>query len=424
MAHQICRRLSNWFSTFNICVICVPPYAAAALADAEQEAAARVARLERDLQFNAVDLKMCGEKMDKLEKDKANIERELRVTLPELATAEKACERAAADVAKLEGAVNEIEDAVYADFSESVGVANIREYEAHNLAMLQKAAEERAKFTQQRAKLTEQLNFERSRDTEGPRGKAESDIAKHKAELERLAAAAAKTKAEAEASKGILEGWERDATAARSEAEAIDAEVKELRARQSALGQEGAKLQRLVGNKTATVDALREQRADIIVASRMERLKLPRAEDDGGGGGDDEDMLALPGPEGGGGGGSGDDDDDDEMDVDGEGGGGGRRGGGGGGGGGEGAGWREAAHKVKLDYSNLSPRLKEAPRATQRERLDEELRAATEAKTAALTKLAPNMKAIHKYEVGASRCKLNSFGQHGLKPKGVWFQLS
>jgi hypothetical protein len=57
------------------------------------------------------------------------------------------------------------------------------------------------------------------------------------------------------------------------------------------LGQEGAKLQRLSANKTAAVEALREQRADIIAAARMERLALPRV------GGDDEETLALPGPE-------------------------------------------------------------------------------------------------------------------------------
>jgi structural maintenance of chromosome 1 len=47
-----------------------------------------------------------------------------------------------------------IEDHVYAAFSRSVGVANIREYEETALALLQRAGEERARFTQQRAKLT------------------------------------------------------------------------------------------------------------------------------------------------------------------------------------------------------------------------------------------------------------------------------
>ena len=349
----------------------------AAMANEEQEAAARLARLERDLQFHAVDLKMCGEKVDKLQKDKATIDRELRSTLPALAAAEEARDKTAAEVAKVEARIHDIEDDVYAEFSKSVGVANIREYESRNLTMLQEAAEAGAKFAQQRAKLTEQLNYERSRDTEGPRARAQADITKQEAELERLTQAAAAAKAEAEAARVALEEWEREAAAARIEADSVEAEVKELRRRQTTLNAEGAKLQRALANKTAAMDTLREQRADIIVASRMERLKLPRAADDDTE--DDAHVLALPAPG---------PSDEDAMDVDG------------------GAamdtaagGWREAAFRAKLDYNNLSPRLKQAPRPSDRERLDEELRVATESKAAALAKVDPNMKAIDQYEV-------------------------
>ena len=358
-----------------------------ALAHEEAEAAARLAQLERDLRYGAADAAVCAEKAEKLRKEVAAVEREVATTLPDLAAAEKACALAAAEVAALETRIHDMEDAVYADFSASVGVANIREYEAHNLATLQRAAEERAKFTQQRATLTEHLNFERSRDTEGPRAKAEADIAKHAAELERLTRAAAVARAETEASKDVLDAWERDVAAAKSEAEAVEAEVKELRRQHGSLGQEGARLQRAVGGKTAAVEALREQRADLIAAARMERLKLPRAQDDEGGAGD-EDVLALPGPESG----SGDDDDDDNMDVDD----GGSKGGGGGAGGG--GGWRAAAFRARLDYDSLPPRLKQVPRASERTRMCDELRAAADAKAAALARLEPNMKAIHQYE--------------------------
>jgi structural maintenance of chromosome 1 len=46
----------------------------------------------------------------------------------------------------------------------------------------------------------------------------------------------------------------------------------------------------------------------------------------------------------------------------------------------------------------LPQRLKQAPRPSDRERLDDELRVETEAKLAALAKLEPNMKAIDQYE--------------------------
>ena len=346
----------------------------AALVDEEREAVARLARLERDAQYYAVDIKMASEKVQKFENDAANIERALAETLPALEAAERACTASRAAVEAVDAKVHAVEDEVYASFSESVGVENIREYEAHNLTTLQRSAEERAKFTQQRAKLSEQLNFERSRDVAGPKRRAEADIAKNEAELARLTEAAEKARAAAEKAKAALEGWERDAAAARAEAAAVDAEVRDLRERHSALSGEGAKTQRLIANKSAAAEALREQRADIIAASRMERLKLPRAEGD-----EDDETLALPAPESAGDGDAMETDDVEDR--------------------GEHAGaWREAALRAKLDYDGLPQRLKQAPRPSDRERLDEELRAETEAKAAALARLEPNMKAIDQYE--------------------------
>ena len=346
----------------------------AALVDEEREAVARLARLERDAQYYAVDIKMASEKVQKFESEAANIERALNETLPALEAAERACAASRAAVEAVDAKVHDVEDEVYASFSQSVGVENIREYEAHNLATLQRSAEERAKFTQQRAKLSEQLNFERSRDVAGPKRRAEADIAKNEAELARLTEAAEKARAAAEKAKAALEGWERDAAVARAEAAAVDAEVRDLRERHSALSGEGAKTQRLIANKSAAAEALREQRADIIAASRMERLKLPRAEGD-----EDDETLALPAPESAGDGDAMETDDVEDR--------------------GEHAGaWREAALRAKLDYDGLPQRLKQAPRPSDRERLDEELRAETEAKAAALARLEPNMKAIDQYE--------------------------
>jgi structural maintenance of chromosome 1 len=349
----------------------------AALVDEERAAAARLARLERDAQYYAVDIKMAGEKVDKLAKELSNIDNALAKALPELQAAKRACAVSRAALSAVDQKVHAVEDAVYASFSKSVGVANIREYEAHNLDTQERSAEERSRFTQQRAKLTEQLNFERSRDVVGPQRRAEAEIAKTTAELARLTAAAETAKATTEKAKALVEGWERDASTARTEANTVDAEIRDLRERHGTLNTEGSKTQRVIANKTAAAEALREQRADIIAASRMERLSLPRADGDA-----DEETLALPAPE------KDNDDDDNAMNTE---------------DGTEaeketGSAWRAAAFKAVLDYDDLPQRLKQAPRPSDRERLDDELRVETEAKLAALAKLEPNMKAIDQYE--------------------------
>ena len=116
----------------------------------EQEAQARMTRLERDLQYAAADIKVCAEKIGKLSKDVEVMEREIASTAPELEKATAELEKTVKAARVLEKKIHAIEDEVYAEFSKSVGVKNIREYEENNLATLQRGAEERAKFAQQK----------------------------------------------------------------------------------------------------------------------------------------------------------------------------------------------------------------------------------------------------------------------------------
>jgi len=58
-----------------------------------------------------------------------------------------------AEIRKLERRINEITDRIYRDFSKSVGVANIREYEENRLKAAQNIAEERLNLSSQLSKL-------------------------------------------------------------------------------------------------------------------------------------------------------------------------------------------------------------------------------------------------------------------------------
>ena len=58
-----------------------------------------------------------------------------------------------AEIGKLEKRINEITDRIYKDFSKSVGVANIREYEENRLKAAQNVAEERLNLSSQLSKL-------------------------------------------------------------------------------------------------------------------------------------------------------------------------------------------------------------------------------------------------------------------------------
>lgn len=65
----------------------------------------------------------------------------------------EAVEKRSTAIRKLEKRINEIVDRIYKDFSNSVGVANIREYEENHVKAAQHVAEERLSLSNQLAKL-------------------------------------------------------------------------------------------------------------------------------------------------------------------------------------------------------------------------------------------------------------------------------
>ena len=63
------------------------------------------------------------------------------------------------EITRREKKINEIVDRIYKEFSKSVGVANIREYEENQLKAAQDMAEERLSLSSQLSKLKYQYAF-------------------------------------------------------------------------------------------------------------------------------------------------------------------------------------------------------------------------------------------------------------------------
>ena len=62
---------------------------------------------------------------------------------------------------------NHVEDEIFSEFCASIGVSNIRQYEERELRAQQERAKKRLEFENHKSRLTNQLEFEQSRDTEG-----------------------------------------------------------------------------------------------------------------------------------------------------------------------------------------------------------------------------------------------------------------
>ncbi|KAF2568912.1 hypothetical protein F2Q68_00026371 [Brassica cretica] len=115
----------------------------------ESEISGKISGIEKKIQYAEIEKKSIKDKLPDLEQDKRNITEESRRINLELSKSRAEVDKRNTKIRKLEKIINEIVDGIYKDFSQSVGVANIREYEEKQLKEAQEVAEERLNLSNQ-----------------------------------------------------------------------------------------------------------------------------------------------------------------------------------------------------------------------------------------------------------------------------------
>ncbi|RID47098.1 hypothetical protein BRARA_I03724 [Brassica rapa] len=107
----------------------------------ESEISGKISGLEKKIQYAEIEKKSIKDKLPHLEQEKRNITEESRRINVELSKSRAEVDKRNTEIRKLEKRINEIVDRIYRDFSQSVGVANIREYEEKQLKEAQEQCE-------------------------------------------------------------------------------------------------------------------------------------------------------------------------------------------------------------------------------------------------------------------------------------------
>lgn len=319
----------------------------------EQQIITEKTTIEKDTQFLQADMKALKGKLDKLVRDKGVIMKSLDELNPSLEKSKKASEEGSAKVAALDEKIHAIVDEIYASFVKKLKIANIRVYENEHLMRKQKQAEEKAKFSSQRSKWREQLNYEKSRDTTGPVKTNEGMITRYQAELAELETSVSTAAKDLDETKAKLAEMAIEHQQAKAQAKALESELTVLRTRSAQALEETARLEKQISSHENAIVAQLENRHEIVLSASMEQLVLPRALAIGAGG------------------------DQDAMEVDAE--------------------PSTTDANVVLDYSNLSSDLKTIGK-DQRPAKENELRIEIEQNALELQKIEPNMKALEQYE--------------------------
>ncbi|XP_010519358.1 PREDICTED: structural maintenance of chromosomes protein 1 [Tarenaya hassleriana] len=307
----------------------------------ESEISGKISGLEKKIQYAGIEKRSSTDKLKILEQEKRNITDEIKRSAPELSKLRGEVDKRNADIRKLEKRINEIVDRIYKDFSRSVGVANIREYEENQLKDAQYVAEERLNLSNQLAKLKYQLEYEQNRDVQSRIRKLEASFSALENELERIQKKESELKEAAENASNEIKHWKEEMKEWKQKSEECDKKIQDWKKQASQATTSITKLNRQLHSKETQIEQLISQKQEIIEHCELEHITLPIVSD------------AM-----------------EEDDSDGP----------------------------QFDFSELSRAHLQERRSSAREKVDAEFRQKIESKTAEIEKTAPNLRALDQYE--------------------------
>ncbi|XP_046433115.1 structural maintenance of chromosomes protein 1A [Neodiprion pinetum] len=122
--------------------------------------------LETRLKYNKNDLVTTKKQIADLEVELQALQNELNLFGPTISDIEKTMATRDQEIQAIKEKMNSVEDDVFANFCEQIGVANIRQYEERELRSQQERAKKRMEFDNQTNRILNQLDFEKQKDTE------------------------------------------------------------------------------------------------------------------------------------------------------------------------------------------------------------------------------------------------------------------
>ncbi|XP_057449272.1 structural maintenance of chromosomes protein 1-like [Lotus japonicus] len=241
----------------------------------ESEASGKISGLEKKIQYAEIEKRSISDKLSNLNQEKETMKEMIESMTPDLHKLNGAVDKRNAELRKLEKKINEITDQIFEDFSKSVGVANIREYEENQLKDAQNVADERLNLNSQLSKLKYQLEYEQNRDMSSQIQELESSLSALENDLKLVQNKEAEAKLAAENAteninqlKGEVEEW-------RSKSEDCEKEIQEWNKKVSAATTNISKLNGLIISKEAQIEQLMAQKQETLDKCELEQISVP-----------------------------------------------------------------------------------------------------------------------------------------------------
>ncbi|KAF4315661.1 hypothetical protein BBO99_00009220, partial [Phytophthora kernoviae] len=203
---------------------------------------------------------------------------------PELHRFESAVASRRSKIASLQEQINGVEDEMFADFSEAMGVESIRVYEENVLKRHQKAMDMRRKITEHEAKLRAQIEYLESQNFSDRMISAKEIATREAQHLKKLGEEETALLKRVAALRKERKGQEDLHTSLTSKVEDLEKELRAIGSNKAKYEEKKSKILRKIASEETVLERLKDHKADIFKRASLDQISIPivarRAGDD------------------------------------------------------------------------------------------------------------------------------------------------
>lgn len=236
----------------------------------------KLAGLKSRLTYAKADLETTTAKKPAMQAriDEAN--KRVRTTIePELQKFQAAVASRRSKIDSVQEQINTVEDEMFADFSEEMGVESIRVYEETVLKRQEKAIEMRRKITEHEAKLRAQIEYLQSQNFNDRMLSAKEIAAKEADRLKRLGEDEASLLQRVAALRKERKAQEEVHADLTSKVEEIETELRAIASKKLKYEERKGKISRRVASEEAVLERLKDHKAELFKRAALDQITIP-----------------------------------------------------------------------------------------------------------------------------------------------------
>uniref|UniRef100_A0A336MXJ1 Structural maintenance of chromosomes protein n=2 Tax=Culicoides sonorensis TaxID=179676 RepID=A0A336MXJ1_CULSO len=231
--------------------------------------------LENRLKYSKNDLDASERTIVNFDKKLENLKREMDAIGPKIAEIERRMEQRDQKIQVIKEKMNSVEDEVYSNFCQRIGVANIRQYEERELVMQHERARARAEYEQQIDRINTNLDFERSKNTRVNVERWERAVQDDEDSLETFKQAERRHLQEIEVDKQKIEELKQLKNTKKTQVDQMEEETAKARREVQVCAKELANISHQIGSTENKIESKKIERHNLLMQAKMEAIAIP-----------------------------------------------------------------------------------------------------------------------------------------------------